>query len=137
MTADIERLRAVGRAATDGPWEVGDLGGNVVFVSESGQIITGYEDGDSWVDVREEDAEFCATARNEWDALLDEVEALRAKVARVEAVLTEGPDAWTPYESRDTGWTFMEESVLDFTAEIRAALTGDEQTERPMPRGSK
>ena len=42
---------------------------------------------------------------------------------RVEALLAEGPDTWTPYESRDTGWTFLQESVLDFTADLRAALT--------------
>lgn len=55
------------------------------------------------------------------------VEGATGVRARVEAVLAEGPDTWTPYDSRDTGETFLADLVLDFTAAIRAALddTGD------------
>jgi hypothetical protein len=51
-------------------------------------------------------------------------------VAAVEGVLRDGPDAWTPYASRDTGLTFLVESVLDFTADLRAALAAVEEGER-------
>jgi len=85
MSANIEHLRAVGRAATEGPWEVkaedadAFTGESDLYVSTpTSEVLAGiYEDAD---------AIFIATARNEWDALLDEVGALRAKVARVEEI---------------------------------------------------
>ena len=60
-------------------------------------------------------------------ALIDRLEAAERAVARVWEVLDAGPETWTPYESRDTGWTFLEESVLDFVADLRAALDGGER----------
>lgn len=91
MSADIERLRAVGRAATEGPWRyIGSSSSNREFGHRAGSSAT-YAAPDEAFSLRVDhvaygrqavaDAEFCATARNEWDALLDEVEALRAKVA--------------------------------------------------------
>lgn len=54
--------------------------------------------------------------------LIERVECAEGVVARCMALLADGPDMWTPYDSRDTGETFLTESVLDFTADLRAAL---------------
>lgn len=81
---DIEHLRAVGRAATEKPWSAGE---DDTF-SEAGSAIT-YADVEPGICAGGDpaDAEFIATARNNWGALLDEVEALRGQVERVEEVV--------------------------------------------------
>lgn len=48
-----------------------------------------------------------------------QLHGLREKVTRL---LDEGPDTWTPYDSRDTGQTFLAESVFEFTAALRDAV---------------
>lgn len=74
--SDIEHLRAVGRAATEGPWLA-----QRATTAAGDQIVTVFtaEDESIYEDqfANLSDAEFIATARNEWDGLLDEVERLR------------------------------------------------------------
>lgn len=134
MSIEIERLRAVGRAATEGPW----------FGSAGGLYVYGATPGDEVAQCRRgADAEFVRTARNEWNALLDEVEVLRgerdawrsvafepermrsralaaeAKVARVEA-LAEG---WERIAASDRD---AESRTLRAVAtDIRAALADE------------
>jgi len=76
MSANIEHLRAVGRAATEGPWERWTTDGTPDrrIASVDGRFVATIESG---VKVAAADADFVTTARNEWDGLLDEVEALR------------------------------------------------------------
>ena len=70
MSAEIEHLRAAGRAATEGPWVAveGGVRGNERrnWVASTHGCINA-----------EGNEAFIATARNEWDGLLDEVERLR------------------------------------------------------------
>ncbi len=63
-------------------------------------------------------------AESHVEQLRDARDRAERRVEAVAAVLASGPDTWTPYESRDTGWTFLQDSVLDFTADLRAALLG-------------
>ena len=131
MSANIERLRAVGRAATEGPWSyIASSSSTEEFGHRPGSSAT-YIAPDEGFSLRVDhtaygrqavaDAEFCATARNEWDGLLDEVEALRAKVARVEALVEE----WGEYGPDSEAWRVFGEQVLSVpfaTASLRAAL---------------
>ena len=119
MSANIEHLRAVGRAATEGPWEAEIAetrsGTQIVTVFTGDEAI--YEDRCAKLD----DAEFCATARNEWDGLLDEVVRLRGQVARIEALVEE----WGEYGPDSEAWRVFGEQVLSVpfaTASLRAAL---------------
>jgi hypothetical protein len=50
--------------------------------------------------------------------------------ARAETVLGE-VDGWTPYDSRDTGETFLADSVRDLVAELRAALAAEPAQNSP------
>lgn len=49
---------------------------------------------------------------------------------RVALALLDEADRWKPYDSRDTGETFLAESVRDLVAEVRAALGRGE--DRPV-----
>ena len=85
---DINRLRAVGKAATEGPWVHETWHGWCVGAKAYGPdhcavwkgdllIATTGEQGD---EDTHDDAEFITQARNEWNRLLDEVEVLRAAI---------------------------------------------------------
>lgn len=64
--------------ATAGPWAWGESYFNVWLGSHLNTIVgsSGYDDGDSTVDVSEENAEFIAHAREDVPALIAEVERL-------------------------------------------------------------
>lgn len=62
-----------------------------------------------------------------------ERDALRAQVEAALRVLYDGPDTWEGYDSRDTGEVFLRESVLDFTADLRAALDTAPAPTEPEP----
>ena len=53
-----------------------------------------------------------------------------ARLAPIRALLDDGPDTWEGYESRDTGSVFLRESVLDFTADLLAALDAPQDAPR-------
>ena len=131
MSANIEHLRAVGRAATEGPWVAveGGVRGNERrnWVASTHGCINA-----------EGNEAFIATARNEWDGLLDEVEAARrdmsatrsaliaraeraeAKVARVGAILAAW-EAWDGSPGPD-GRTHPDASSPHDRDRLRAAL---------------
>ena len=141
MSADINHLLAVGRAATEGPWEweadsCSDDGLTYTpsRVWTAGGVDYWGEANDDYAlayNIGNEDAEFIATARNEWDALLDEVERLREKVARIEALDFSArrlgmafPDPWRE------GWNRALEVAQD---DLRAALA-DESAQEALSR---
>lgn len=86
-------------------------------------------DIDRWLAAHDEQV------RREHGARLDELAAsgiaaearvvhrLEAVLERVRGLLAE-VDGWTPYESRDTGLTFLAESVRDLVTDARRALDG-------------
>lgn len=122
-------LRRVAEGATPGPWhpsttgvEAGDHWSVIEYPAMQYVAHIPCNDGENEAQ-REPDARFIAA----FDpptvlALLDELDAKDAQLAAVRAVLAEGPDTWTPYDSRDTGETFLADSVRDFTAALRAVL---------------
>lgn len=85
MKFDTTALREIGRAATAGPWE------RYGFIGQAGLTKVrscGDKDRVGRTVYREvpstsEDASFIATARNHWDAMLDEIERLRKILAHV------------------------------------------------------
>lgn len=57
-------------------------------------------------------------------ALCDEIDRLRAAIERVRALVSEAR-TWSPYETRDIGAAYLEETVTEQLNDIEQALDGD------------
>lgn len=113
---DLKRLREVAAKATQGPWTVSSQYGRVDVFRHP------YNPGDDMVAERVDahDAEFIATIRNEWDALLDRLEAAEAAVERVRAKVDQWP-THSPNVPLGRG-TEYRQAVTQCAHAIRAAL---------------
>ena len=146
----IDDLERKAKAATPGPWSADGYGSGQQVTGATGTIFADKL-------ALHEDAKFIAAAdpdtilrlikqaqnynaeadrhasrvvamEAENEDLTAERDALAARLAAVEALLADGPDTWEGYDTRDIGHAFLAESVLDFTADLRAALAAPTDT---------
>lgn len=125
---DITAARALADAATPGPWEVCRRDGEVRWITQR----DGFDDpifpgpvqcmaycygGTSTLEIEDADAELITAARTLVPELCDEVERLRAVVARVEALARDWPCSDETCDGECTGCAYGRD--------LRDALRGE------------
>jgi hypothetical protein len=114
----IAELRRIGQAATPGEWTCYERGHKLL-----GYDIDEVPAGGRGAFEREEDAEFCCTARNTWDALLDALAELQTiKDETVEYIHDGGDFNWTMAIIDIRHWREEIERLTQENAEHRREL---------------
>ena len=76
---DLKKLKEVGEKATEGPWQEGEDGWDVLHKECKDVDCQDYDCVDHVSDpfLSQEDFDFVIEARNNWDAIIKEIETLR------------------------------------------------------------
>lgn len=99
MTLDLDDLERIGKAATAGPWEIDFAGVNE---KDTGTWFVCREDADGPPLMHipthhnltaEADSDFVVTARNNWQAMIDELRRLRANEQNARVALREAGES--------------------------------------------